>query len=409
VRDLRQSGRGRLEEGARVVWRRLERYLPNRVAGALKRPASALLRRSPPVPKRRVAPHLERQRDGRVVLVEGERARLVSSDEARRALESTLGPVHTPSAAHTTSPANGAIAVELVTPPELEALVAQTAPGTMIVAASSIPVEAGDGRTVQYLALDAPPASGGDVGRGTGPLDTVAIARVRGASFFLVAAAERQWLLRQAELLDFLARRGSVAAVNTAGTLWSLPPPPQPGDAKIFVIGLGKTGTTSVNRALRQLGVRSFHWGGRAAYHSVLQAQRDGERLLRHVGERYDAYDDIEPLSVRFDLADLQYPGSRFILTVRNVEDWIASRHRHADRNLRKQRTGSYAGSNVGRNEDVWRAQWDTHRDRVTRWFADRDDLLVIDVCGGEGWERLAPFLGHAVPDVPFPFENAGD
>ena len=41
--------------------------------------------------------------------------------------------------------------------------------------------------------------------------------------------------------------------------------------------------------------------------------------------------------------------------------------------------------------------------------FAGRpDDLLVLDVVGGEGWERLCPFLGLAPPDEPFPHFNPG-
>ena len=34
------------------------------------------------------------------------------------------------------------------------------------------------------------------------------------------------------------------------------------------------------------------------------------------------------------------------------------------------------------------------------------DDLFVLDVRGGEGWEKLCPFLGLNVPDVPFPHAN---
>jgi hypothetical protein len=174
----------------------------------------------------------------------------------------------------------------------------------------------------------------------------------------------------------------------------------------VFAIGLNKTGTTSLHLAFEQLGLRSFHWGGRRAYHAVLHAQRDGERLLLPVGEGYDAYSDVETLSVRFDLADLQYPGSRFVLTVRDVDDWVESRRRHAERNRRGIARGSYSGANVGIDEDAWRAQWAEHVERVQTWFRGRDNLLVLDVCAGAGWERLAPFLGHHVPATPFPYDN---
>jgi len=47
---------------------------------------------------------------------------------------------------------------------------------------------------------------------------------------------------------------------------------------------------------------------------------------------------------------------------------------------------------------------YDLHYDNALRYFADRpDDLLVMDIPGGDGWDALCPFLGADVPDVPFP------
>lgn len=39
--------------------------------------------------------------------------------------------------------------------------------------------------------------------------------------------------------------------------------------------------------------------------------------------------------------------------------------------------------------------------------FKDRpDDLLVVDFTQGAGWNELCEFLGHPVPDAPFPHAN---
>ena len=44
----------------------------------------------------------------------------------------------------------------------------------------------------------------------------------------------------------------------------------------------------------------------------------------------------------------------------------------------------------------------------MQEYFAGRpDDLLVMSVTEGEGWEVLCPFLGHAVPEAPFPHLNS--
>jgi len=43
----------------------------------------------------------------------------------------------------------------------------------------------------------------------------------------------------------------------------------------------------------------------------------------------------------------------------------------------------------------------------VMDYFKDRpDDLLIIDICSGEGFEKLAPFLGRPLPAQPFPHKG---
>jgi hypothetical protein len=46
----------------------------------------------------------------------------------------------------------------------------------------------------------------------------------------------------------------------------------------------------------------------------------------------------------------------------------------------------------------------------VREYFGERlgKDLLVLDICEGDAWERLASFLGHKPPAAPFPHYNRG-
>lgn len=40
-------------------------------------------------------------------------------------------------------------------------------------------------------------------------------------------------------------------------------------------------------------------------------------------------------------------------------------------------------------------------------YFAGRpEDLLIMDICAGDGWEKLCPFLGFEIPETPFPHLN---
>ena len=182
---------------------------------------------------------------------------------------------------------------------------------------------------------------------------------------------------------------------------------------KVFCVGLSKTGTRSLHDALQLLGLRSVHWGGpelqtavqrgpeiRAA---VERALREGRPLLDDLDDA-DAYSDIHALSTNFDVLDHQYPGSRFILTVRDLDEWLASRQRHVEANVARRARGEYEGSFLEVDLDGWRAEATEHEQRVRAHFAGRPDaLLVMDIAGGDGWAQLCPFLGLPVPDQPFP------
>ena len=181
----------------------------------------------------------------------------------------------------------------------------------------------------------------------------------------------------------------------------------------VFCIGLSKTGTRSLHDALQALGLRSVHWGGpdlRAAVQrgpeinaAVERALAEGRPLLDDL-EDADAYSDILALSRRFDVLDRQYPGSRFILTVRDLDEWLDSRQRHVEANVAMRARGEYDGTFLEVDREGWRAEALAHERRVRDHFAERPgDLLVLDIAAGHGWAELCPFLGVEVPHQPFP------
>ena len=177
---------------------------------------------------------------------------------------------------------------------------------------------------------------------------------------------------------------------------------------KVFGIGLNKTGTTSLHEALTTLGYESLHWGGPALRRLVEVSLAAGDPLLSRLDPRFSAFSDILALSTNFDLLDRQYPGSRFILTVRPVDDWVESRRRHVESNRRRQAAGDYRGGFLTVDEDAWRDEWDQHVGRVRAHFAGRDDLLEIDLGECGGWRPICALLGVAEPASPFPWVNRG-
>jgi len=177
--------------------------------------------------------------------------------------------------------------------------------------------------------------------------------------------------------------------------------------AKVFGIGLNKTATFSLHEALGLLGYKGLHHGGLETMNLVQQAIDEGKPMLTYLDPSLEAFTDIFGITYFFFLADAQYPGSRFILTVRDLEDWLDSRRRHVEKNQQMNAAGAYHDGYLTVDIDGWRTEYLRHGAVVRAYFANRpSDLLVLDITAGQGWEPLCECLGHPVPDAPFPWEN---
>lgn len=177
---------------------------------------------------------------------------------------------------------------------------------------------------------------------------------------------------------------------------------------KIFCIGLNKTGTTSLAEALRVLGYEVVHFGDRDLSPLIDRACRKGKPLFTYVPSRYgraDAYADVAALTRNFDVADREFPGSRFILSTRELGPWLDSRERHVRRNQEAAAKNLYSGGFLTVNREEWTRQWYAHHERVTQYFAGRpNDILVWKV--EDGWDPLTSFLDLPLPCQPFPWAN---
>ena len=58
-------------------------------------------------------------------------------------------------------------------------------------------------------------------------------------------------------------------------------------------------------------------------------------------------------------------------------------------------------------DRDRFARAYEEHERGVREYFRERPgDLLVMDICAGDGWEKLCPFLGLPAPPAPFPHAN---
>lgn len=184
---------------------------------------------------------------------------------------------------------------------------------------------------------------------------------------------------------------------------------------KVFGLGLNKTGTTSLGEALNVLGIRTIHYPFKKAIYRELTSGCYRLSIL----DDYDAIVDT-PAAPYYPQLDAAWPGSKFILTVREPESWLRSIEAHWP----VMRDWCRCDPQFGRftdfisavvygtleyNRDRFLYAYETHTRNVLHYFRGRpDDLLVLDVCRGEGWERLCPFLGVEPPEAPFPHSNPG-
>ncbi|MEW4488810.1 sulfotransferase family protein [Thalassoglobus sp. JC818] len=172
--------------------------------------------------------------------------------------------------------------------------------------------------------------------------------------------------------------------------------------SKVFCIGFHKTGTTSLANALTLLGYRVTGPNG----------VRDPEiaqnvhSMAFDLAEKFDAFQD-NPWPILYREMDLRFPGSKFILTLRDSQSWIKSQVKHFGEKETPMRRWIYGvGCPVG-NEETYIQRYEKHNREVLAHFKDRSkDFMTLDLSHGDGWEQLCRFLGKDVPDVEFPHAN---
>ena len=173
---------------------------------------------------------------------------------------------------------------------------------------------------------------------------------------------------------------------------------------KIFCIGFHKTGTRSLGRALTILGYK-VHFQTNTQDMNIADNITD---IIDNMDMSYDAFID-NPWALMFKRIDQNYPGNRYILSLRSTEHWIGSVVRYFGEKttpMREHIYGMGAGSPVG-NETIYIERYEQHNQEVMNYFSKRpNDLLVMNFENGDDWRMLCPFLDLPIPPQPFPHLN---
>lgn len=180
---------------------------------------------------------------------------------------------------------------------------------------------------------------------------------------------------------------------------------------KIFNIGLSKTGNNSLRQAVHILGwQRTLGFVADEVIHRECLGAGIGPMSY---AQQVDFMTDLPVVGWWRRIVEM-YPKAHYILTVRDRDSWVDSLERHMTRYpcpplsinaaLRQAVYGSRDFSRRGALD-----AYDRNVTEVPEYFEAHDiPLLVMDICGGEGWEKLCPFLRVPAPDVPFPCANVG-
>jgi len=164
---------------------------------------------------------------------------------------------------------------------------------------------------------------------------------------------------------------------------------------KIFGIGLGRSGSTSLTKALQRLGFRVKHHPKVPIFYETVKSHNgvvNGFTLLV------------------FEELDKMYPNSKFILTLRNFSSWMISCENYMNntrRGWQKDLRIKVFGVD-GWDYEKFRKSYTQHIKRVLKYFNNRKDLLILNICAGEGYEKLCPFLGKKILNEKFPHKNKG-
>jgi hypothetical protein len=176
---------------------------------------------------------------------------------------------------------------------------------------------------------------------------------------------------------------------------------------KLFIIGLPRTGTTSISVALLDYGFKVAH----TAY-------------TKRAFELADAISDA-PCFADYKELDKLFPNSKFVYLDRAMEHWVPSmqmllnkmlpelapKSGYLNPVLKRCINKTFAPLTTGNPldkqylENCYRA----HQQEVFQYFSTRDDLLTIDISQQNSLQKLLGFLGIAAKTMEnFPHLNIG-
>ena len=180
----------------------------------------------------------------------------------------------------------------------------------------------------------------------------------------------------------------------------------------IFGIGLSRTGTSSLNSALKELGFWSIHWAN----------PHTKELIQWHDFFLFDGFTDIS-VAYQFETLYYAFPNSQFVYTNRDLDSWVHSVSTHYERRhgitkpsdlsskVFQHRLNFSAGwieQSLYAQHVSWADSYIEFDRRVRAFFDDKPPgrFMELRICEGDEWQKLCAFLGKDVPTTDFPHKH---
>lgn len=180
---------------------------------------------------------------------------------------------------------------------------------------------------------------------------------------------------------------------------------------KVFGIGFHKTGTTSLAMALNLLGYRNNRglnlfrrkWGQEKIINLL---EKENYKPFIDFMKDFDSCQD-NPWYLLYKELDINFPNSKFILTIRDENRWLSSCTKFFKKQRKPIHNIIYGVNYFPENKPIYLNKYSQHNQDVINYFKNRpDDLLIINWEKGDGWKELCAFLNRPIISLPFPHLN---
>ncbi|MEM7183735.1 MAG: sulfotransferase [Spirochaetota bacterium] len=179
---------------------------------------------------------------------------------------------------------------------------------------------------------------------------------------------------------------------------------------KVFLIGLNQTFAKRLTKALSYLGYTIYQDPVDTQLMDELQKAMFQLSVLQY----FDGIADF-CIAPYFSQLEQKFPNSKFILTVREEEEWLEGMYNNWQRKLSSQALQNprnrlrkkqiqFVYGTTDFDGELLLEKYKVHVGNAVHYFQRKNkNLLVMDIAAGDGWAKLCPFLGKEVLTYPFP------